>query len=491
MEQHMKHITVASEARERCTMDERRGTYRGPTTRNYALGTPHLSSIILSSLGFCLLAAVFCLLSPVVCRASSADSAAIAKPQRAGETTRYMIIITGGELLSGAYPDGHTYFLTKTLHPLGLQCIGSMCVDDKPTDVKAALRYATDKAPLVIVTGGLGPTANDITRETLSDFTAVALREHPDVLQAMAQRFRVSPSELRANLRKQTQVPTSGTYLKNNNGTAVGLVFELDNTVIVALPGPPRELQAMVHDELVPYLSGRFGTRSPGCSLRLRFVGLGQSQIDQTIKEHVTLAPEIMVWSQFEGGRVDFTFSEADDTPQERARLDELKQQIVKYLGEYIYADDETSLEEHVVSLLEARGIKLALVEAGSGGSLAAALSSAGGSRRVLAGAYTAPTVEKLRDLLRIGDDVRTGSTTGSQKVEQLAVAAAEATESQCAVAVGESRQDENGNGYVDVAFRLPDGHMESEAFRLSGDGELARSRLSTQLLDQMRRRLK
>ncbi len=405
--------------------------------------------------------------------------------------TQYMIIITGGELLSGAYPDGHTYFLTQTLHPLGLHCIGSMCVDDKPDDVKAALRYAADKAPLVIVTGGLGPTANDITREALSDFTGIALIEHPDVLQAMTQRFRTSPSELRANLRKQTQVPAIGTYLKNTNGTAVGLVFESGNSVIVALPGPPRELQVMVRDELVPYLSRRFGTRSPGRSLRLRFVGLGQSQIDQTLKEHVPLAPDVIISSQFEGSRVDFTFSLPEDTPQERARLDELKQQIMKYLGEYIYADDETTLEEHVVGLLKVRSLTLALAEAGSGGSLAAAISSADGGSEVLAGAYTAPTMEKLRNILRIGDDIWAGSITDSQKAERLAIAASDATASRCAVAVGQRRLNQRGESYVDVAFKLPGSLLESRQFRLSGSGELARSRFSTQLLDEMRRKLR
>jgi len=402
-----------------------------------------------------------------------------------------MIIVTGGELLSGAYADGHTYFLTRTLHPLGLHCIGSMCVDDKREDMEEALRYATDKAPLVIVTGGLGPTPNDITRETLSDFTGIALKEHPDVLKAMAQRFRTSPSELRANLRKQTQVPVGGTYLKNANGTAVGLVFESGDKVIVALPGPPRELQPMVSDELVPYLSRRFGTRSPGCSLRLRFVGLGQSQIDQTLKEHVPLAPDVIIASQFEGGRVDFTFSLPDDTPQQRVRLEELKQQIMKYLGEHIYADDETTLEERVVGLLKTRKVTLALAESGSGGSLAAAISSANGGGEVLAGAYTAPTMEKLRNILRIGDDIWAGITTDSQKVERLAIAAADAAVSGCAVAVGQRRMNQSGESYVDVAFKLPGSPLESREFRLSGNGELTRSRLSTQLLDEMRRRLK
>ncbi|MHC4328906.1 MAG: molybdopterin-binding protein, partial [Planctomycetota bacterium] len=83
---------------------------------------------------------------------------------RAGtRPTRYMIVVTGGELLSGVYPDGHTYFITQTLRPLGLQCVGSMSVDDKREDLKEALRYAAGKAPLVIVTGGLGPTPNDVT----------------------------------------------------------------------------------------------------------------------------------------------------------------------------------------------------------------------------------------------------------------------------------------------------------------------------------------
>lgn len=410
---------------------------------------------------------------------------------RSVQPTRYMIVVTGGELLSGVYADGHTYFLTRTLYPLGLQCVGSMSVDDKQADLKEALRYAADKAALVIVTGGLGPTDNDITRETLADFTGITLKEHPEVLQEMARRFHVSPAQLRSNLRRQTQVPTRGTYLNNPEGTAVGLVFELDETVIVALPGPPRELQAMVRDELVPYLSRRFGTRMPGCSLRLRFVGLGQSQIDQTLKDHVPLALDVTLSSQFQGGRVDFTFSLPNDTLRDRARLQELKQKIMKHLGEYVYADGEISLEEHVLKLLEARGATLVLAEVSSGGSLAAALSSADGAHRVLAGAYVAPTMEKLRHLLGVRDGQWTGSTSRGQRIERLAKAAADTTSSQWAVAVGEARRDENGAGYVDVAFKLPGGRFENRQVRLRGAGELARSRLSTQLLDQLRRRLR
>ncbi len=415
----------------------------------------------------------------------AAESEAVPQP------TRYMIVVTGGELLSGAYPDGHTYFLTGTLRPLGLQCVGSMSVDDKKVDLDEALRFAANKASLVIVTGGLGPTDNDITRETLSDFTAIPLKEHPDVLEQMGRRFRTSPAELRANLRRQTQVPTRGTYLKNSNGTAVGLVFEPTDRVIVALPGPPRELQPMVRDELVPYLSRRFGTRLPGRSLTLRFVGLGQSQIDQTLKDHVPLAPDVAASSQFEGSRVDFTFSLPHDTPQDQTRLRELEQKIMTHLGDYVYANDETSLEEHVMKLAEARGVTLALAEAGSGGTLAAVLSGADGAQQVLTGAYVAPSDEKLRHLLGISEDDWAGSMSRTQRAERLAVAAADATKSQWAIAVGETWRDQSGADEVTVAFKLADGRTEARQVRLRGEGELARSNLSTQLLDELRRKLK
>ena len=403
---------------------------------------------------------------------------------------KYMIVVTGSELLSGAYPDGHTYFITKTLRPLGLECIGSMIVDDERTDIEEALRYATDKADLVIVTGGLGPTDNDITRETLSDFTGIALKEQSDVLRHMAQRFHVPPDQLRANLRRQTQVPANGTYFRNTEGTAVGLVFNAARSVIVALPGPPRELQAMVRNELVPYLSKRFGTRLPGCSLMLRFVGLGQSQIDQTLKDNVPLAPDIAVSSQFEGGRVDFTFSLPQDSPQYLARLRELEQKITQHLGEYIYADDQTSLEQRVLELLKAHGQKLALAEAGSGGSLAATLSGTDTDGQVVTGAFVAPTIEKLCLLLKI-DNEDTAVESSDQRIKRLALAVANATESQWAIAVGDARRDDNGSGYVEVAFKLPDGSLEGRKVQISGSGELARARLSTQLLDQLRRRLK
>jgi molybdenum cofactor synthesis domain-containing protein len=402
----------------------------------------------------------------------------------------YSIVVTGSELLSGVYADGHTHFITRTLRPLGLNCVGSMSVDDKRPDIKEALVFARGRSRLVIVTGGLGPTDNDITRETLSEFTGIELKEHPDVLAAMSRRFCVASGELRKNLRRQTLVPVGGSYLKNSTGTAVGLVFEFDEAVIVALPGPPRELQPMVEDQLIPYLSRRFGTRLPGCSITLRFVGLGQSQIDQTLEDHVPLADDIAVSSQFDGGRVDFTFSLPDDTEGDRKRLVKLKEKILDQLADSIYADDGSTLEQCVARLLKDRGEKLVLVESASGGSLAAALGANDGDRSVLAGAFVAPGENRLRQLLQIPDDQWDGGSSRSDRIGMLATRAARVTESDWAVAVGDVRPSADGSEYVEVVLKQPGRELENRTVRLRGKGEWAHFRLTTELLDHLRRKL-
>lgn len=401
----------------------------------------------------------------------------------------YSLLITGGELLEGAYPDSHTLFITRTLHPLGLHCVSSMIVDDNPDDIKSALRFAAAKTKLIITTGGLGPTDNDLTRQSLTDFTGIPLKEHPDVLADMERRFKSPRDQLRANLRRQTQTPTRGTYLKNASGTAVGLVFEMpDGTVVVSLPGPPRELQPMVRDELLPYLIKRFGVRPPGASLTIRFVGLGQSQISQTLTEKVPLPPDAAQFSQFEASRVDFSFVLPNDTPQDRARLDDLKQNILKHLGDNIYATDETSLEEHVAQLLRKRNASLSLAESGTAGALSAALGTAPSASTVLMGAFAAPTDDKLRRLLHIPDEKWNPDASPLDRAKLIANSL---TDSTYAIVIGQIERDPTGATNVQVVFKLPANRLETQIIPLRGTGELARASITTQLLDHLRRKLR
>jgi len=389
----------------------------------------------------------------------------------------YMLVITGEELLRGVFPDAHTAFITRTLHALGCHCVGSTTVDDKVADIQEALRAATCKVPLVIITGGLGPTVNDVTRGALADFTGIELREQPDVLAEMERRFKTPRDQLRTNLRRQTMVPTRGTYLKAAFGTAVGLVFEWNDKVIVALPGPPRELQPMVKNELVPYLQKKLGVRSPGSSITLRFVGAGQSLIDQTMSQHVPLPPDVIVGSQFEGGRVDFTFMLPGNSPEQEARLKQLAATIREHLGEYIYAEGETTLEQQVAQTLLDRGAQLTLVEIGTGGRLATSLAGLPETMRLLKGAYVAPSDEAMRQLLKSdGRELKTF---------------AQAANSDWVVAIGGIAADSAGARSCGVLFRLGGERWESVRVSVQGSGETAHAGLVTQIWDRLRRLLK
>lgn len=403
----------------------------------------------------------------------------------------YVLVVTGEELLRGVYPDAHTAFIARTLHLFGCHCVGSMVVDDNPEDIKQALGWGTKKARVVIVTGGLGPTVNDVTRGAVSDFTGIKLHEHPEVLAELERRFKTPRDQLRANLRRQTLVPTRGGYLKNANGTAVGLVFEADGAVIVALPGPPRELQPMVTNELTPYLTRRFGVRSPGSSLTLRFVGVGQSQVDQTLREHVPIRRDVLESSLFEGGRVDFTFALPGDTAGDRARLKQIEDSLREHLGEFLYADDGSTLEDTVVKRLVDRGASLALVEVGSGGRLAASLAGVKGIERLLAAGFVAPTEERVKTTLGIPDARWNTWKTPQDRAKGMASAAAKTTGCRWSLALGGLERSEAGVMGVWLAFGLPDDKWETQFVPMRGSGETAHAQLTTQVLDRLRRWLK
>ena len=433
-----------------------------------------------------LVAAVW--LGATVARAAGAETAGTAE-----RPVDYFLVVTGGELLEGVYPDAHTPFLTRTLRPLGCRCVGSLLVDDDRAAMLEALRHATNRAALVIVTGGLGPTPNDITRDVLAEFTGQPLREDPQLLAALATRMKQPVDQLRPNVRRQARVPQRGGFLKNANGTAAGLVFDLvaggaatNGPLVIALPGPPRELQPMVRDELVPLLQRRCGVRPFGHVLTLRFVGLGQSQIDQTIKDHVALAPDVIVTSLFEGSRVDFSFALPGHTPEDLARLRRLEAAILEHLGAAMYADDGSTLEEVVARRLAGLG-RIGVVEVGSGGQLAVALRGTTGSAAWLGAAGAAGSEEGLAESLGLAREATGGKAEA--RISALAGAAARWAHCGWGLAVGSVETAEAGGGRgVWMALQGPDEPARTRWVKLPESGEINRPQLVTALLDELRR---
>jgi nicotinamide-nucleotide amidase len=298
----------------------------------------------------------------------------------------------------------------------------------------------------------------------------------------MERRFNQSRDQLRANLRRQTLVPVRGGYLKNPHGTAVGLVFDSGASVVVALPGPPRELQAMTTAELVPFLQRRFGIHELGASLTVRFVGAGQSMIDQVIKDHLAVPPGVIITSLFEGGRVDFTFSLPGHSADDREVLKRLEAGIRQHLGGYLYASDGSSLEDVLANNLFARGGSLSLLEIGSGGAVAGALTGASRGNSLLASAFVAPTGEAMAKLLAIPPKELPEAPL--EQIQRLATAAADKTGSQWIAGTSSLLTDAAGAKSLWAVCRLPNGRWQSQRLPVRGSDQVARGALNTQIID-------
>jgi nicotinamide-nucleotide amidase len=402
----------------------------------------------------------------------------------------YVLILAGGELLDGSLADAHTPFVTRTLLPLGLRCVLVTMVDDIQEDMHAALRVATERARLVLVTGGLGPTVNDITREVLSDFTGIPLAEDPVVLAGLAHRFNQPLDQLREGIRRQSQVPQKGSYLPNRRGTAVGLIFDAAPATIVALPGPPRELQPMVEETLVPWLRERLGLQDRGCAVTLRFVGIGQSAIDAVMREHVPLPPRVVVGSQFEGMRVDMTFSLPEGTIEARQELAGLTLALQAHLGAHIYATNAATLEDVTLARLRELGDSWAIAES-SGPHLAAAL-----ARAAVAPDATGPRLHSLaatsephlRHLLSLDDAHWDDLPDPRARAAALARSARRVSGAAWAVALGEPISDQTSRGLVWVCLSGPDDRSETWALGLRESPDTGWPGLVTEVLNRLRR---
>src|SRR5471032_2733979 len=200
---------------------------------------------------------------------------------------RVEIINTGTELLLGRVTNTHLGFLAQSLLGLGLRVERQVTVPDGVA-IAEALAEAMARADLVIVTGGLGPTSDDITRDAAAEAFGHKLIFHPEILEGIATRFAVRKIAMNDLQKAQAMVPEGGVVLENKFGTAPGLIVRNDKTVAVLLPGPPRELRPMWENEALPWLRKHFEKLlAPVHEISLRILGVGESRVQMLVEDAV------------------------------------------------------------------------------------------------------------------------------------------------------------------------------------------------------------
>ncbi len=299
------------------------------------------------------------------------------------------LFAVGSELLGPLRADTNTLWLSERLLDSGIGVVARTTVADDLPLLETAFRAALGRADVVIATGGLGPTADDLTREAAAAATGRALRRDAAVLDGLRRRFARFGRAMSPTNEKQADVIEGARVLENRRGTAPGQTLALEGTLLVLLPGPPGEMKPMFEEQLLPQLRVMAGATSVVRRRVLRIAAMPESDVDQLA------AP---IYSRFENprttilgaaGQVELHLvAQAVDESEAESRLEELAAALRRALPGRIFSEDGRELPQVVLELLRERGLRLALAESCTGGLLAARLTEVPGASAVLERAF-------------------------------------------------------------------------------------------------------
>lgn len=290
------------------------------------------------------------------------------------------IIAVGSELLTPDRVDTNSLFLTAELNKLGIEVIRKTVVGDKRADVREAFATALARAEAVISSGGLGPTEDDLTRESVAELLGRKLISNVEVLRGIQERFRRLGRQMAEVNARQAMVPEGATVLENSRGTAPGLWLEMQDRVVVLLPGPPQELQAIFARQVAERLARRAGGLRQVVR-ELRVTGMTESDVEQRIKGIYLEYEDVHTTILTAPGEIQIHLRTwTADAPAAEKLLILMVERISLALGESIFTTQSQSIEEVVAEALNRHEASISTAESCTGGLLAERLTRIPGS---------------------------------------------------------------------------------------------------------------
>ena len=375
------------------------------------------------------------------------------------------IIGVGTELLLGNTVNTDAQDVSIALSSLGINVFFHTVVGDNPERVKQAVAIAKTRADIIITTGGLGPTYDDLTKQTIAEAFGKSMVFHEEEAEKIRAFFanRHGASAMTENNLRQALFPEDCVIFDNGSGTAPGCAFEAEGKHVLMLPGPPRECRAMIETGLVPYLKKLSGDEI--FSKNIHIYGMGESSVEAKLaevmekSENPTLAPYAK-----EGEVMLRVTSRAKTHAEAEAMMEPMIQHVRETLGDVIYGIDTDSLEKTVVSLLRERKSTLAAAESCTGGLFAKRITDVVGASKVFLGGVTAYSNGAKIALASVpAEIISTYGAVSRETAEALASGVRAALEADIAVGitgVAGPGPDDKGNpeGRVFVALATADG---------------------------------
>lgn len=406
---------------------------------------------------------------------------------------RTILINTGTELLLGDVLNSHLSFIAREIFPLGLRIDRQITVPDGAA-IRDAIAESLGAAEIIFITGGLGPTTDDITREITAELLGLKLEHDPSILRSIQERAARRGFRLTDRVARQADVPQGASVLPNEHGSAPGLYLPAADATkrphLFLLPGPPRELHPMFRDLVLPILR-EISPRGGGTERRtFRIVGLGESLVEQAVGQDLLNLPGLELGYCARLGEVDLRLVGETSVLEEAERL------VREKLGTAIFSADDRSLEEVVVKLLTERKQTLAVAESCTGGYLAHRITNVPGASAVFLGGCVTYSNEAKTAMLGVEADLigRDGAVT-KQVAQAMAEGARANTKADFALATTGiagpgGGSEEKPVGTVFIALAAKDRPVSVQK-RFFPDDRPTFKELTTQAaLEMLRRRL-
>ncbi len=404
------------------------------------------------------------------------------------------IIAVGSELLSFGRIDTNSVHISSRLAELGISVRYKQVVGDRVEDISQAISLAMSRSQIIFVTGGLGPTNDDITREGVAAALSRVMKEDPQVVRDMEILYRKWNRSMSENNRRQAMVPEGALVIPNLNGTAPGLFLQADEKLVFVLPGPPRELNPMMAQLVLPLIK-KYKSVAERPSRILKIASVAESALDARIEGIYNAYPDVDTTILSSPGVISLYFTwrlDSGDQVQAEACLEDLTGRIRTELGLAVLTDREEEMQETLGRLLKEKGLTLALAESCTGGLICKMLTDVpGSSEYFLGGVVSYSNTAKEKALGVSPGDLKEHGAVSAAVAEQMALGArlyldADIGLSVTGIAGPGGGTEEKPVGTVFIGLSAA-GTCRSWKVRALGGRDIVRQRSANQALDRLR----
>lgn len=404
------------------------------------------------------------------------------------------IISIGSELLLGQILDTNTSWIAKKFAESGVELVRTSTVGDNLERIIEVIREAIGRSPIVITTGGIGPTEDDLTREAVAEVFNRPLQFQPHLMEQIEALFKKRGFRMSENNRKQAFIPEGAIPIENPKGTAPGFIVEYSNGAILSIPGVPAEMEYLMETSVIPYLRKRFELEKQVIRYKvLRACGLGESAIGLQIKDLMKQNQNPSVGTLASIGDIKIRITAKANSPSEASSLIEtMESNIRDRLGVLIYGVDDETLHGNVTREMERLNITLSVAETFTSGIVSQKLSGTG-SNSFIQG-LVLPTERSISGFLKISEDeIPKLQQEPQMLVDRLSVRAKEEFKTTLGFAVhGQMTEDQGRGEYrMETFYSIStDEGIERQPYTLGGELWMVRERAAIIALDMLRKYL-